>query len=112
MISLPAGTCRKILPPSSAMFIASSEGLYASRDGGDTWEASHEGFYSMDVSSLAHAPSSPNIVYLEARENGFYKSADFGATWQKMPYFYRCDTINKILVNPTDSLDLYILAGG
>jgi len=107
-----AGYCRSMLVSSSGVFFGSTAGVYASRDSGGTWTASHQGIFAVEVASLGMSPSASHIVYAEGKGNGFFKSTNFGSSWQRMPDFYRCDSIDQILVNPLDCQDLYILAGG
>ncbi|MEM1328050.1 MAG: hypothetical protein AAGI23_18970 [Bacteroidota bacterium] len=95
-------------------------GLYVSFDGGDTWteRTSEDGLPkgTLGRMGLAIAPSMPNIVYayVEAKENGMYKSMDGGQNWKKVatdkteignrPFYYA-----DIYVDPQNENRVYSL---
>ncbi|MCX6562519.1 MAG: hypothetical protein NTU60_02810 [Candidatus Aminicenantes bacterium] len=120
--SVLAGTCTRLLRmgrpyrassgASGDIFYASSAGIFKSRDGAVNWWESHSGMRATQIASLAIAGSTPNVLYAEARTNGFFKSTDYGSTWQRCPDFYSCDAVEKIAVHPNNPNDIYILAGG
>ena len=64
-------------------------GIHVTVDGGDTWEkiTPEDGLPEGDLGriGLGIAPSAPHLVYafVEAKENGFYRSTDGGFTWSK-----------------------------
>jgi photosystem II stability/assembly factor-like uncharacterized protein len=107
-----AGICGKVLASSSGTYFGSTAGFFFSRDGGASWTAGNQGISAVEIGSLAYSPSSPQFLYAEGKGNGFFKSTNFGSSWQRMPDFYRCDAIDQILINPSNGQDLYILAGG
>lgn len=106
------GTCSRLLVNSSGVYFGSSAGLYKSTNGGVAWASANTGIKSPDVPALAVAPSSPATIYVEARASGFFKSANSGSSWLRMPYFERCDAVLRIAVKATDANSVYILAGG
>lgn len=64
--------------------------LYKSTNGGETWDKMSGGLPSADMGGigLALSPINPDIIYaiIESTPDasGFYRSADRGASWQKM----------------------------
>jgi len=54
--------------------------------GGD-WVARNEGLRNLTVNGVTIAPSYPNILYLQARSLGVFKSTDGGLTWSKTATF-------------------------
>jgi len=64
--------------------------LYKSTNAGETWEKMTNGLPSADMGGigLAVSPVNPDIIYaiIEStpEASGFYRSADRGASWQKM----------------------------
>lgn len=94
------------------IFYGSTAGVFRSADGGTTWQDISTGISANNVKALGIAGSSPNKLFAECANNGFYKSDNFGASWQRCADFYRCDAIERILVNPNDANEIYILAGG
>lgn len=84
-------------------------GIHKSVDGGETWTELKSGLPGGDKGkiSLQVSPQKSNVVYatveLPERKGGFYRSEDFGASWNKMsdyvgggtgPHYYQeiyCD---------------------
>lgn len=106
------GAGRAIVITASAIYFGSTGGVYKSTDGGQTWEASHSGIQASLIPALGVAPSAAGTVYIEFQANGFYRSLSSGTSWQRLPDFYRCDKVLRIVVAPTNPDKLYILAGG
>jgi len=73
--------------------IMPGDGVYRSRDGGETWE--HVGFRDSDaISKIRIHPTDPNVVFVASfgkyggpsEERGVFKSTDGGDTWRKVLY--------------------------
>ena len=73
--------------------ILPGDGVYRSRDGGESWE--HVGFRdSQGISKIRIHPTDPNVIYVasfgkygaESEERGVFKSTDGGDTWRKILY--------------------------
>ncbi len=68
-------------------------GIHKSDDGGETWTELTNGLPSSDMGkiSLGVSPQKNNIVYatieLAGRKGGFWRSEDFGASWNKVSDF-------------------------
>jgi len=71
--------------------IMPGDGVYRSRDGGETWE--HVGFReSHGISKIRIHPTDPDIVYVASfgkhsapsEERGVFKSSDGGDTWRRV----------------------------
>jgi photosystem II stability/assembly factor-like uncharacterized protein len=77
---------------STCCFVAGGPGsaVYRSTDAGKTWNKSQSGFPSEDIGriGLSVSPADPRVVYaiVEAAngKGGFFRSRDFGASWEKM----------------------------
>ena len=71
-------------------------GLWATRDGGETWSVVNAGDFgpgNADIGRIgvAVAPSSPDVVYVSVIDtfgrssgNGLFRSVDGGSTWERM----------------------------
>ena len=94
-------------------------GLYATRDGGESWTrlTPEDGLPEGDLGriGLAIAPSSPDVMYafIEAKENGIYRSTDGGRTWKNTdarrdfgnrPFYYADLRVDPELPNRVYSL--------
>ena len=106
------GTGTDIVVTAPAIYFGSTGGIYKSTNGGQTWTAAHSGIQASIIPALGVAPSSAGTVYIEFQADGFYRSLSSGNSWQRLPDFYRCDKVLRIVVNPTNPDKLYILAGG
>jgi photosystem II stability/assembly factor-like uncharacterized protein len=64
--------------------------IYKSEDGGETWKKLSNGLPSGNLGKigLAISPQQPDVIYaaieLDRRTGGLYRSANQGASWQKM----------------------------
>lgn len=105
------------------LLVATSEGLYLSKDGGTTWTPSNAGLPDhLRTRQLAQSPSDPSVVYVTLRQQagdtpwraGVYRSDDGGETWtprvkglSQRPGAPKtidmlCDWTDKIVVHPTN----------
>jgi hypothetical protein len=94
----------------SGILIAGSDlsGAYRSLDRGETWDVigSLRGLASTHVNSVGFDPADPGIIYLGA-EDGLYRSADSGGTFQQaLPFVF----VSAIAASPTRPSIVY--AGG
>jgi len=106
------GTCNALLPRSATVLYGSTSGVFKSTDSGVNWYQSHSGIMALSIPAVAFAPAARNTVFCEGAGNGFFKSTDWGSNWTRLPDFYRCDAITKIIPNPANAADLFILASG
>jgi photosystem II stability/assembly factor-like uncharacterized protein len=65
------------------------DGLYASWDGGDTWNAASSGLEDRRVLALAvsrsHQSGGVAVVYAGTEPSNLYRSEDGGRSWQRLP---------------------------
>lgn len=105
----------------------SRNGIWLSKDGGDHWDPLDQGLPSADMihrTSLAIAPSSPNVIYALAADRyshvlGVFKSTDDGNTWNHAGTPHFSDKVsderwmahaNTIAVHPQDPD--FVICGG
>ena len=70
----------------AVVYAGTADGLFASRDGGDSWVRKTIGLPSdpgVAVTSIAADPSSPSVVYA-GMTLGLFKSIDAGETWSQL----------------------------
>ncbi len=108
----PPGTARVLLAGGARVLYGASGGIFRSMDGGTTFNASQNGYKATDIVALASAPSAPALMYAESSGAAFFKSSNAGSSWKALPYFYRCEAVLKIIVEPSSPNKVYILAGG
>ncbi|OGD11835.1 MAG: hypothetical protein A2W20_04525, partial [Candidatus Aminicenantes bacterium RBG_16_66_30] len=89
-------------------------GVYKSTDAGKTWKhMGLEGTYT--IARVVIHPTDPNIVYVAATghewttnpDRGVYKTADGGATWQKVLYVNEKVGANDVVMDPQKPDTLY-----
>lgn len=64
------------------IFAAGPAGLFRSKDGGLTWEASGQGFSTGGIVALALNPAQPERLYVAGVDGVFFRSEDNARTWQ------------------------------
>ena len=85
--------------------------LFKSRDGGDSWQKIVKGLdHQYELSSLAIAAQSPQILYLTTFGDGVYKSENGGDSWFKVDRGLNNLNIDLVTIAPT-SADLVLAAG-
>jgi len=88
--------------------------IYKSTDGGETWNKCAKGLPKVDLGriGLAISPANPNIIYaiVEASQgkSGFYKSTNYGASWEKQGgYVTSGNYYQEIVADPLDENTIY-----
>jgi photosystem II stability/assembly factor-like uncharacterized protein len=87
------------------------DGVFGSRDGGRSWR--HLGPPGVIyVQTLAVEPANPDVVYagVIGKTHGLYKSADGGATWQRLDALDR--DVEAISLDPDDPSTVYVTSNG
>jgi photosystem II stability/assembly factor-like uncharacterized protein len=108
--------------PLIAFIGAASGGLWKTTDGGVNWRSVFDDKDVSSVSSLAIAPSDPNVVWAGTGEtfiirpalsigNGIYKSTDAGDTWTRSG-LEATGRIGRIIVHPTNPDIVFACAEG
>jgi len=119
---LYAGAWRAERKPWTIISGSFEDGVYISRDGGDTWNQATDGLPTglRGKSDLAVSPADPDRVYVlieaPADTGGVYRSDDRGATWHQVtdfqpirnrPFYY-----TNLEAHPTDPDILWGMAEG
>jgi len=85
------------------------DGVYRSRDGGETWE--NLGLeHSEHIGKILVDPRDSNVVYVAAQgplwnsggDRGLYKTTDGGATWKKVLEISPDTGVNDVVMDPRD----------
>jgi photosystem II stability/assembly factor-like uncharacterized protein len=81
-------------------------GVFASRDGGLTWQRRGSGLAAdVGVEGIAVSPSSASRVYLATYAHGAFRSDDAGASWRRI---HPGGTVSDVAVDPTDPDTVYL----
>jgi photosystem II stability/assembly factor-like uncharacterized protein len=62
------------------IFVGTGNGLFRSQDGGETWQALHDGLRDENIRVLALSPSVPDMIYA-GTSKGIFLSEDGGDHW-------------------------------
>jgi len=82
-------------------------GVFASTDGGETWEARQQGLpRGIAIFALAIAPSDPQTLYAGARQ-GVFVSRDAGRTWREANQGLGRPNIFSLAMDPANPQHLY-----
>ncbi len=98
----------------SGRHVGYGDGVYRSRDGGQTWE-------NLGLSESEHIgrilvhPENPNLIYVAAQgplwsaggERGLYLSSDGGTSWEKVLGGGEYTGVNEVIMDPFDSDVMY-----
>src|SRR5205085_1939526 len=67
------------------VFAGANDGIYQSRDGGQSFERLDSPMNEMDVWRIAIDPTDPDIIFAGTRPAALFRSTDGGRHWQKLP---------------------------
>src|SRR5579859_1008045 len=110
ILSLALGT-----PTTTTIFAGSSQGLFRSLDGGNTWAADNTGLpVGATVNSVAPDPTQVGVVYA-GTDAGVFLSSDDGDHWQSMSQGLPSGApgvVTALAINPSDPMTLYAGTAG
>ena len=91
------------------LYLVAGQGLYRSRDGGQTWEDIGEpDIYYQSVTVHAGAPGT---ILARAQYSGIYRSTDHGGTWTRVMEREENSSIGFVDFSPADADIVYAVAG-
>lgn len=91
----------------SLVFAATVDGVYLSRDSGNSWERSSSGLTHLRITSIVIAPSSPNRLYAGSEGGGVFRSGDGTASWQAVNQGLEGLFITALAVDPLNPSIVY-----
>jgi photosystem II stability/assembly factor-like uncharacterized protein len=62
------------------IFVGTGNGLFRSKDGGETWQSLHDGLRDENIRALVLSPSAPSMIYA-GTSKGIFLSEDGGDHW-------------------------------
>jgi uncharacterized protein (TIGR03437 family) len=99
------GTRSVVFDPTNSKRIYASglngDAFFKSTDGGLTWSARRFGSSAVYVIAVAVDPLSPNTVYAGTQNEGFFRSEDYGDTWESVGAGLS-GSITRLTADPTD----------
>ena len=95
---------------SSRVYFGGYAGFYRSDDGGLSWKPYNNDMLSLNVHDMSVAASSPNTIYGSVRYLGLLKTTNGGKSWNQMPDFEGSTFLERVIVNPKDANDVFVLA--
>lgn len=116
-------TCMAVSPTNTNVILIGTPGagMYKTTNGGATWTPVFDNKPFLYIGAIAYDPNNSNIVYAGTGDpdvpftvfigDGIYKSTDGGNTWTNMG-LTNVKIINKIVVNPSNSQEIYVAALG
>ncbi len=116
-------TCLAVSPTNSNVVYAGTPGagVYKTTNGGQTWQAMFDTQSSLYIGAISIDPNNNNVIYVGTGDpsipftvfvgDGLYKSSDGGLTWTNIG-LNNSKIINKILINPNNSSEIYVSANG
>lgn len=95
----------------NVVYAATTEGVYKSTNGGDTWVAKLNGlgtFGGLEVTNLVIHPTDSDTLYISTWGDGVYKSTNGGDSWVLQP----SPITAQAALQSTSEMDEWIHAGG
>jgi len=65
------------------IWVASREGLWVTKNGGETWEHSMDGVPAMEIFSIHTDPDSKHMIAVGGNDSEMYESSDGGRRWRQ-----------------------------
>lgn len=116
-------TCMAVSPTNSNVIFVGTPGagIYRSINGGISWVPVFDNQNSLYIGAITIDPNNVNIIYAGTGDpsipftvfvgDGIYKSTDGGNTWANTG-LVNTKIINKIIINPNNSNEIYVSANG
>lgn len=107
--------------PLSCGFFGDDGGIFASFDGGKTWQQKgvinkKESLNDKSIASVAFDPKNPRIIYAGSSGGGLFKTLDAGDLWYQViddrNAVLQGSTIHDIAIDPLDSSRVYLATFG
>lgn len=116
-------TCLAVSPTNSNVVYAGTPGagVYKTTNAGQSWQPIFDTQSSLYIGAISIDPNNSNVIYVGTGDpsipftvfvgDGLYKSSDAGLTWTNIG-LSSSKIINKILINPNNSSEIYVSANG
>jgi photosystem II stability/assembly factor-like uncharacterized protein len=92
-------------PPN--VFIGTTQGLYASANGGDQWVPKNKGLDTKFVGRLLIDPNNRNVLFA-GTQKGVYKSTDHGETWKATNNGLTNLVVRSMVLDPSNTSTVYV----
>ncbi|MGH7228691.1 MAG: WD40/YVTN/BNR-like repeat-containing protein [Nitrospiraceae bacterium] len=94
------------------LYVATTDYIFKTRDGGETWENLSKGMTHSRVISLAIDPAYPSTVYAGTKGDAVFKSYDGGQRWVSqrsgLEGVVMTSVVNQFVFDPLDSNRLFV----
>lgn len=116
-------TCLAVSATNSNVVYAGTPGagVYKTTNAGQSWQPLFDTQSSLYIGAISIDPNNSNVIYVGTGDpsipftvfvgDGLYKSSDGGLTWTNIG-LSNSKIINKILINPNNSSEIYVSANG
>jgi photosystem II stability/assembly factor-like uncharacterized protein len=107
------GSCTDLLPLGNKILFASNNGIFASSNGGEDWEDSHEGISRICLKTVSVTDTTPITIFaLPYNGEKLYISDDFGITWKFGKGLESCGSLSWVEAFPDNPEHIFISALG
>lgn len=99
-----------VIDPGNAqkLYATSDTAVYASSDGGATWQQLSSGLSSSKIIGISIVSSNSQIMYVATRDVGIYKTVNGGATWTPINNGLPSLEIDHLAIDTTGGQYLYV----
>ena len=97
------------------VFLGNNSGIFRTTNNGTSWQSSCSGINCASITALRNAPSAQATLYAAFLNNAVYKTTTASSatvTWQRIPDFYSCVSVEDFAISAANPDKLYAMEGG
>jgi photosystem II stability/assembly factor-like uncharacterized protein len=101
--------------PNPYVFFGNNSSIFRTTNGGTSWLSCCSGINCASITALRNAPSAQGTMYAAFLNNAVFKTTNASSatvSWQRIPDFYSCISVEDFAVAAANPDKLYAMEGG